>query len=187
MNRQMRAAWLLVPILVACLASASGAQPVTARAASCRVVHGWPVLPDGQILGQATGVGVDSRGAVLVFHRAGRTWSTPFPAEPIKAPTVWVFDGTSGRVLRSWGGGEFIMPHGLTVDRQDNVWVTDVGRHQVLKFSADGRLLLALGERGVPGADSTHFNLPTDVAVRPDGGIYVSDGYANTRVMRFDA
>jgi peptidylamidoglycolate lyase len=81
----------------------------------------------------------------------------------------------------------FIMPHGLTVDRNDNVWLTDVGRHQVFKFAADGRLLLTLGERGVAGADSAHFNLPTDVAVRPDGEFYVSDGYQNTRVLRFDA
>ena len=163
------------------------AQSAVASTPSCRVVHGWPTLPNGEILGQATGVGIDSRGTVLVFHRANRTWVDPFPSEPIAAPTVWAFDGKTGRFLKSWGAGTFIMPHGLTVDRDDNVWLTDVGRQQVFKFSPDGHLLLTLGERGVAGADTAHFDLPTDVAVRPDGGFYVSDGYSNTRVLRFDA
>lgn len=157
------------------------------RAPGCNVVRGWPSLPEGEILGQATGVGVDSRGAVIVFHRAGRMWIEPFPKDSIAAPTVWVLDGVTGRLLRTWGAGVFIMPHGLSVDSEDNVWLTDVGRQQVFKFTSDGRLLLTLGERAVAGADSTHFNRPTDVAVRPDGGFYVSDGYENTRVMRFDA
>ena len=153
---------------------------------SCSVVHGWPTLPPGEILGQATGVGVNDKGEVLVFHRAGRTWTEPFPTDPISAATVWVFDGKTGRLVRRWGSGMFIMPHGLTVDQDNNVWLTDVGRQQVFKFSPEGRLLFTLGERGVAGADSAHFNLPTDVAVRPDGGFYVSDGYQNTRVLRFD-
>jgi peptidylamidoglycolate lyase len=152
------------------------------------VVRDWPVLPAGHMLGQCVGVGVDSRGNVLVFHRSGRTWSTPFPTEPIAAPTVSVLDGRSGRLLAAWGTNEFIMPHGLSLDHADNVWLTDVGRHQVFKFSPDGkRLLLTLGERGVPGADQAHFNLPTDVAVLPDGSFYVSDGYRNTRVVKFTA
>jgi len=152
-----------------------------------RVVHGWPLLPDGFILGQGTGVGVDSHDNVFVFHRAGRVWAEPFPGEPIQSPTIMLFDGKTGKLLASWGEGIFIMPHGLTVDRQDNVWVTDVGRHQVFKFSHDGKLLLTLGERGVPGADGSHFNRPTDVAVLPDGSFYVSDGYGNTRVAKFSA
>jgi peptidylamidoglycolate lyase len=98
-----------------------------------------------------------------------------------------VIDGRTGKLLAEWGAGEFIMPHGLTLDHEDNVWLTDVGRHQVFKFTHDGRLLLTLGERGQPGADQSHFNLPTDVAVLPDGSFYVSDGYRNTRVVKFDA
>ncbi len=151
------------------------------------VVSGWPALPEGSTLGLCAGVGVDSHGDVFVFHRNERVWSTPFPEEPIAAPTVAVIDGRTGKLLAEWGAGEFIMPHGLTLDSEDNVWLTDVGRHQVFKFTHDGRRLLTLGERGRPGADQSHFNLPTDVAVLPDGSFYVSDGYRNTRVVKFDA
>ena len=149
------------------------------------VVHGWPELPVGRTLGQATGVGVDSHNHVFVFHRAGREWSDPFPADPIETPAVMVFDGDTGKMLAEWGSNMFVMPHGLSVDAENNVWMTDVGRHQVFKFSHDGDLLLTLGENRVAGADSEHFNLPTDVAVLSDGSFYVSDGYANTRIVKF--
>lgn len=152
------------------------------------VVHGWPRLPEGRILGQATGVDVDSRGQVHVFHRSGRLWSRSEegPALPvISRPTIEVFEAASGRHMRSWGANLFVMPHGLTIDRQDNVWLTDVGLHQVFKFGPDGKLLLAVGEARVPGTDRTHFNQPTDIAVLPDGSFYVSDGYGNTRVVKF--
>src|SRR5437762_931783 len=74
------------------------------------VVPGWPSLPDGCVLGLCAGVGVDSHNHVFVFHRCGRKWSTPFPTETIAAPTVTVFDGQTGRLLASWGAGQFIMP-----------------------------------------------------------------------------
>lgn len=151
------------------------------------VVHGWPQMPEGRILGQATGVDVDSRGQVYVFHRSGRPWSDE-PALPfISGPTIEVFEAASGRHLRSWGANLFVMPHGLTIDRQDNIWLTDVHLHQVFKFRRDGKLLLVVGEARVPGADQTHFNKPTDVAVLPDGSFYVSDGYGNARVVKFSA
>ncbi len=79
------------------------------------------------------------------------------------------------------------MPHGLTVDRENNIWITDVGLHQVFKFSHKGQLLLRLGEAGVAGNDSNHFNKPTGVAVAPNGSFYVSDGYGNSRILRFSA
>ena len=79
------------------------------------------------------------------------------------------------------------MPHGLMVDDQDNVWLTDVALHQVFKFNPEGKLLLTIGEPGVPGNDKRHFNRPTDIAVLPDGSFYVSDGYRNTRVAKFAA
>lgn len=130
MNRNTAPAALCAMAFVALVATPTFAQSAGAKKTpSCRVVHGWPTLPTGEILGQATGVGIDSKGAVLVFHRSDRTWVEPFPAAPIVAPTIWAFDGKTGRFLRRWGAGMFIMPHGLTVDSDDNVWLTDVGRH----------------------------------------------------------
>ena len=171
---------------VAVAADAQSPQPLNA-VPRYQVVHGWPTLPPGEVLGSAAGVDVDSHGAVFVFHRAGRTWQEPLPTTPIQRPTIAVFDGPSGRLLRQWGGGLFAMPHGLTIDREDNVWVTDVALHQVFKFSPSGALLLTVGERAVPGSDERHFNRPTDVAVLPDGSFYVSDGYRNTRIVHFAA
>lgn len=168
-------------VLAAQFATASLAQPQHA------VVPGWPQLPEGHVLGLCAGVGVDAQNHVFVFHRSGRVWSKPFPKEPIAAPTVSVFDGATGRLLHTWGAKRFIMPHGLTVDQAGNLWLTDVGLHQVFKCSPEGQVLLTLGEGGVPGDDATHFNLPTDVAVLADGSFYVSDGYRNTRVMKCSA
>lgn len=165
----------------ALFATASVAQPAH------EVVPGWPLLPEGYVLGLCAGVGVDAQNRVFVFHRSGRAWSKPFPKEPIAAPTLSVFDGATGRLLSSWGANRFIMPHGLAVDHAGNLWLTDVGLHQVFKCSPSGEVLLTLGEAGVPGEDTTHFNLPTDVAVLADGSFYVSDGYKNTRVMKFSA
>lgn len=176
-----------VSVLCLVLAGCVGSTSQNHLNARYQVVHGWPQLPEGRILGQATGVDLDPRGNVFVFHRAGRMWSED-PALPlISEATIEVFEGATGRHLRSWGANLFLMPHGLTIDRQGNVWLTDVLLHQVLKFSPSGELLLTLGEARVPGTDRMHFNLPTDVAVLPDGSFYVSDGYRNARVVKFSA
>ena len=174
-----------IPCFVAVLLIA--AAPLLAAEPRHEVVKDWPVLPADHVLGLCAGVGVDSHDHVFVFHRRERVWSTPFPTEPIAATTVSIIDGKSGKLITSWGAGLFIMPHGLTIDREDNVWLTDVGLYQVFKFTPDGKLLLTLGERATPGADHSHFNLPTDVAVLQDGSFYVSDGYKNTRVVKFAA
>ena len=123
----------------------------------------------------------------LVFHRNERTWpaSDELDATPIALPTITIFDGRTGQVLREWGANQFAMPHGLTVDSKDNIWVTDVALQQVYEFSHDGHLLMTLGERGVAGTDTEHFNRVTDVAVAADGSFFVSDGYRNSRVMKF--
>ncbi len=156
-------------------------------AAGYRVVHGWPALPEGHILGQVSGVAVDSHNHVFVFHRANRGWGEQKNEQLIEPATVLCFEGASGKQVLAWGERKFVVPHGLRVDAEDNVWVTDVGLHQVFKFSHDGRLLMTLGTERVPGLDSTHFNEPTDVAIAPDGAVYVSDGYGNSRVARFSA
>jgi peptidylamidoglycolate lyase len=172
--------------------AAKPAQPVSTAplpGARYHVVHGWPVLPENEILDEVSSVGVDSRGDVFVLQRGGRKWpdSDVLDQTPIRAPTVFVFDGHTGRLLGKWGEKLFALPHSLTVDRNDDIWITDVAWHQVYKFSHDGKLRLTLGERGVAGVDTLHFNRPTDVAVAPDGTFYVSDGYENSRVVKFAA
>ncbi len=185
----MGVCWLALGIATTRTFSADSPAAKLQAQSEYHVVHGWPVLPDGEVLGSVAGVAVNSRGDVLVFHRAGRTWpaSDVLDLAPISRPTVDEFDGRTGVLLRRWGAGLFAMPHGLTVDDHDNLWLTDVALQQVYKFSPDGRNLLTLGERGVAGADASHFNRPTGVAVAKDGSFYVSDGYRNARVMKFSA
>ncbi|MEJ8844315.1 peptidyl-alpha-hydroxyglycine alpha-amidating lyase family protein [Lacibacter sp. H375] len=147
----------------------------------------WPQLPAGYSFGQPTGIGIDSKQHIFVFHRAGRKWTDPFPESFIDKNTILELDAETGTIINEWGANQFIMPHGLTVDKNDNVWVTDVGLHQILKFSHNGQLLMKLGIAKTPGNDSSHFNLPTDVIVANDGSFYVSDGYGNSRVVKFSA
>jgi peptidylamidoglycolate lyase len=149
------------------------------------VVHGWPQHPPGHALGEATGVAIDAHGHLFVFHRGHREFDHPPPTGLIPEDTIVMFDADSGRELAAWGADRFSMPHGLDVDVHGQVWVTDVGLHQVLKFSHDGQLLQTFGVAGEPGNDSEHFSLPTDVVALPDGSFYVSDGYENTRIVRF--
>ncbi len=154
------------------------------------LVNDWPQLPDGYMLSQPGGIGIDTSQNVFVFHRPGRKWKIleeVFPDSLISANTILLLDRQTGKILSSWGNNLFIMPHGLTVDKDNNVWVTDVGLHQIFKFSHEGKLLMKLGEAKIPGNDSLHFNRPTDVAVAADGSFYVSDGYRNSRVIKFSA
>jgi peptidylamidoglycolate lyase len=138
-------------------------------------------------LGQPTGIGIDKNDHIFVFQRAGRKWSTPFPDSVISVNTVLELDNRTGKIINSWGANYFIMPHGLTVDKQNNIWLTDVGLHQIFKFSHEGKLLMKLGVAKTPANDSLHFNLPTDIAVADDGTFFVSDGYGNSRVVKFSA
>jgi peptidylamidoglycolate lyase len=154
---------------------------------SYSIVSNWPDVQNNFSMGQATGVAVDSHNHVFIFHRASREWVEPFPIENISEHTIFMFDGATGELKNSWGGGLFIMPHGLSVDKENNVWVTDVGSQQIHKFSHDGELVLSIGEAGVLGKDKTHFALPTDLSILEDGSVYVSDGYDNTRVIKFDS
>jgi DNA-binding beta-propeller fold protein YncE len=128
-------------------------------------------MPDGWKFGRVSAVATDSQGQVYVFHRGP------------KADPIIVFDG-KGKYLRSWGRGMFGNPHGLRIDREGNVWITDNGDHQVMKFDRDGRLLLRLGVKGKAGTDDKTFNRPTDIAFSRSGDIYISDGYGNSRVVK---
>ena len=194
--RLLRRVGLLALLLATVAGSASAVGPrleqnaaIAIPAANYAVVHGWPTLPEGVVLDEVSSVAVDAQGNVLALMRGGRQWpdSDILDQTPIAQPTVFVFEGRTGRFIRRWGEKRFALPHSLTVDRENNVWVTDVALHQVFKFSAEGKLLLTLGERGVAGVDRSHFNRPTDVAVAQDGSFYVSDGYGNSRVLMFGA
>jgi streptogramin lyase len=139
-----------------------------------QLVQNWAQLPAGTKWETMTGVDIDSHGTVYVFQRG----------EPSK---VMAFD-SKGKLLRSWGDKMFPSAHGLRVDRQDNVWVTDRGLHQVMKFSPDGKLLLTLGKKGVAGDNNSTdaLNGPSDVVIARNGDIFVSDGEStNTRIVKF--
>jgi DNA-binding beta-propeller fold protein YncE len=135
-----------------------------------QVVANWPQLPAGSKLGPVAAVATDSANRVYVFQRG---------KQPIQ-----VFD-KDGKFLRAWGDDLVKTAHGLRLDRDGNVWITDIGNHLVTKFDPDGKVLLTLGKKDQPGEGTDQFNKPTDVAIGPQGEIYVSDGYGNSRVVKF--
>src|SRR5262245_21572633 len=148
-------------------------------------VKDWPSLPAGVRFGEVAGVAVDTNGHMLVFHRPGRGFDVKATSK-LTGPAVLEFDSNTGRLLSFWGANQFLVPHGITVDGQNNIFLTDVALQQVFKFTHDGKLIFAIGESRVGAWDATHFNEPTDIAIRPDGTFYVSDGYVNSRVALFD-
>ncbi|CAF4965977.1 unnamed protein product [Rotaria sp. Silwood1] len=101
--------------------------------------------------------------------------------------TILTVNTRTGQIIDQWGNNTFYMPHGLYVDAEENIWLTDVGMHQVFKYSK-GERVLTLGESFVAGDDSSHFCKPTDVVTSNDGShIYVADGYCNDRIVKFDS
>lgn len=156
----------------------------------------WPPQHIADSLGQTSGIDVDSQGFVFIFHRGATVWDAGsfgpdnvyrHPRKVIDVPTIWVLDPKTGKVVKRWGENMFLMPHGLHIDHEDNVWVTDVGLHQVFKFAKnETHPSLVLGEALVPGDDSAHFCKPTDVAVSTTGVVFIGDGYCNQRVAVFN-
>jgi peptidylamidoglycolate lyase len=156
-----------------------------APAAGYEEVKNWPALPANVQLGEVPGVAVDSHGHVFIFHRPGRGFE-PDATEVLADPAVVEVDGETGKLIASWGAKTFLVPHGITVDDEDNIYLTDVGLQQIFKYSHDGKPLLTIGQARAGGWDATHFNQPTDIAIENDGTFFVSDGYVNSRVARFD-
>jgi DNA-binding beta-propeller fold protein YncE len=151
-------------------------------------IERWGQLPDGRTWGSTSAIDIAPNGNLWVAERCGAN-----SCETSTLPSVLEFD-PSGRLVRSFGAGAFVFPHGMHVDRDGNVWVTDAqggkGKgHQVLKFSPTGTILLTLGKAGVAGSGTDEFNQPSDVAVAPNGDIFVADGHdtgSNMRIVKFN-
>ncbi len=150
----------------------------------------WGRLPEGRQWGATSGIYTSAEGNVWVAERCGANSCVgKDDVDPIL-----LFD-TQGRLLRHFGAGRFVWPHGMFVDAHGNVWVTDArgegGRgHQVHEFSPDGKLLMSLGKAGVAGDGPGEFNGPSDVLVAPDGSIFVADGHGadgNNRIAKFSS
>jgi hypothetical protein len=152
-----------------------------------RTVTNWAKLPEGRTWGSAAGVAVDSHGNIWVAERCGAN-----SCAGSNLPPILKFD-SSGQLLTSFGAGMFIFPHGLYVDKDDNIWVTDGQAKdgkgdQVFKFSPSGKVLLTLGKAGVAGDGPDTFNQPSAVIVAPNGDIFVGDGHganSNARIVKF--
>lgn len=169
--------------LLVCLLGCDAPIPPREEVPKLAVDTGWPTIPAKAKFGEVSGVDVDAGGNIWVLHRAGRKWAEPFPEEPIAEPTVFKFS-PDGKLLARWGAGQFVMPHGISIDPEGKVWITDVAREQVLRFSPEGALELTLGEEGVTRQDAAHFGRPADIAFLPSR-VLVADGYVNTRIAEF--
>ena len=134
----------------------------------------WAQLPAGTAWGGlTTWVAADGKGTVIVLVR--------------KAPYFRVFT-SDGKFVKSWGDeGLFNEAHSVQFDRDGFIWATDPNDHVVHKFNTDGKLIMTLGKKGVPGDNASHdtFNRPNAVTIAANGDIYVSDGYINSRVVQF--
>jgi sugar lactone lactonase YvrE len=155
-----------------------------------RMVTGWAQLPDGRKWGSTAGVTVGPDDTIWAYDRCGANSCADSNLDPILH-----FD-KSGKLLGKFGAGRFVFPHGLAVDGEGNVWVTDAQGskdgtkgHQVFKFSPAGKLLMSLGKAGVAGDGPDLFNQPAAVAVARNGDILIADGhvpsYGNARIMKF--
>jgi sugar lactone lactonase YvrE len=180
-------------------------------------IEGWAKLPEGRTWGSTSAVDIDKDGRSIWVAERCAVNSCFDRAKNEMSPlnTVFKFD-PSGKMVTSFGQGMFVFPHGIHVDRDGNIWVTDgqdnlprrapgapadaplpaapakIVGHQVIKFSPEGKVLLALGKAGgnQPGqtADPASFYQPNDVITYPNGDILVAEGHGNThaRLIRFD-
>ena len=149
------------------------------------VVPNWAKIPADWDLIEVPGLAIDSKDRVFAFTRG--------------EPPVVVFD-RDGRVLDSWGTGQFRRPHAACIGPDDCLYCVDDFAHAVRKYTADGKLLATIGPVGSPSETGyvpddflsvkrggPPYNLPTSVAVSTSGDIYVTDGYGNSRVHKFSA
>jgi DNA-binding beta-propeller fold protein YncE len=171
------------------------AQAPNAQPNPYQTIENYFKLPEGRKIGSTAGIYIDRDGSSLwAFDRCGGNFCVGSTVAPILK-----FDA-SGALVKSFGAGMFIRPHGIYVDRDGNIWVTDGegpdgkdparnGKgHQVFKFSPEGKVLMTLGTAGVAGAGPETFNQPSQVLVAPNGDIFVGDGHggnSNARIVKF--
>ena len=179
----------------------AGATPTNGAPNPYRTIEGWAKLPDDRKWGSTSAVDIDRDGtSIWVAERCG-TNSCLGSA----LPPVLKFDA-SGTLVRAFGAGMIVSPHGISVDYEGNVWVADcsctratVGvagdsgaaprGHQIFKFSPEGTLLMTLGRPG-GGRDAHYFWQPNDVLVAPSGDVFVAEGHSSSpgsaaRVLKF--
>ncbi len=180
---------LLLAATAAFAFSQTDVQPINDLPNPFRTVRDWAHPPNGAPWAAVTAVEVAPDGNIYVIHRCHDNSCAGRPEPPILK-----FDA-SGKLLKAWGEGMFVFPHGATVDPQGNLWVTDEQMKdgkgmQVFKFNPEGKVLMTLGKPGVASADPGMFDEPTDVAIAPNGDIFVSEGHSgprhgNDRISKF--
>ncbi|MGH9894656.1 MAG: hypothetical protein ACREA0_22300 [bacterium] len=143
------------------------------------VIKQWGPLPDGRTWGSTAGVDIGPDGQVWAYDRCGAS-ALAGGCDTANVDPILKFDRSTGKVLTTFGKGLFVLPHGIHVDRDGNVWVTDsqgnkagTKGHQVIKFSPDGKVLMRLGRAGVTGSGPDTFNEPCDVITAPNGDIFL--------------
>ncbi|MEO8301831.1 MAG: peptidyl-alpha-hydroxyglycine alpha-amidating lyase family protein [Rhizomicrobium sp.] len=194
----MRCAWAVAIVLMA----GTSALAAGALAAGLPDPFGppqrqWAKLPDGHAWGTTAGIEIGPHGEIWAIDRCGGT-----SCDGSSRAAVHQIDPKTGKPIRSIGAGLFAMPHGLHVDKDGNVWVTDAAiskdkskGQQVIKLSPEGKVLMRLGTAGVSSGGPDHFHDPGDVTTAPNGDIYVADGHGTvapdlppdtiTRIIKF--
>ena len=171
---------------------ASAGNPITGEGIpnpAPNVTTNWGELPDGREWGSTAGIDIDPNdGHIWAYERCGASafgGGEPVNCDNNPVDPIFKFDRHTGEILANFGGGIMVTPHGIHVDADGNVWVTDfvanaegTKGHQVHKFSPDGTLLMSLGTPGQAGIGSDQFNQPNDVITAPDGSIFVADGHS---------
>lgn len=141
-------------------------------------------MPDDRAMGSGNSVDVDSQGNIWVFERCGANSCSGSNVDPI------LKFSPEGEILMSFGAGMFVFPHGIVVDDDDNIWVVDAGvedgvkGNQIFKFNQLGEILLELGKPGIRGEAPDLFNEPSDLAIAPNGDLYIADGHINPESNR---
>lgn len=131
----------------------------------------WPQRPANLPWGQIPAVAVDKQDQVWIFTRTN--------------PPVQVYTA-EGKFVRSWGEGMIGIAHQLKIDEDNHVWIADAGLHVVRKCTTDGKILMTIGTPGKKGEAPDLLNMPTDMAIAKNGDVFVTDGYANSRVVHYD-